>query len=285
MEKESEEDNGGIPVRKHMDVSEHSGAIDGTLYEQEIVKKRSDDSILIWIGDQYCASQGFEVGTFQTSLLCTPMNRQLGKETDFALGYVSDVIDIIHTLMFQVLEVICPDEQIRDNLVSVLANEPSKRYREAIEQAQLVLDVERTNIMTLNDKFDERLEKLKNKKYIALFDLIYEMYKLTFYQPPGEAKAPMSNIERTVRYIHDILVAYCEVASKRFVDNICMQATGYCLLTGPRKPLGLFSPQFVANLTEDQLSEIAGENAALSRKRAQLEKGIQDLETGRTIMM
>jgi hypothetical protein len=95
----------------------------------------------------------------------------------------------------------------------------------------------------------------------------------------------MSNTERTVRYIHDILAAYYEVASKRFVDNICMQATGYCLLTGPRKPLGLFSPQFVANLTEDQLSELAGENAALSRKRAQLKKGIQDLETGRKIMM
>lgn len=95
----------------------------------------------------------------------------------------------------------------------------------------------------------------------------------------------MSNTERTVRYIHDILAAYYEVASKRFVDNICMQATGYCLLTGPRKPLGLFSPQFVANLAEDQLTEIAGENAALSRRRAQLKKGIQDLETGRKIMM
>lgn len=61
-----------------------------------------------------------------------------------------------------------------------------------------------------------------------------------------------------------------------------MQATGYCLLTGP---LGLFSPQFVANLAEDQFMKIAGENAALSRRRAQLNKGIQDLETGRNIMM
>lgn len=86
----------------------------------------------------------------------------------------------------------------------------------------------------------------------------------------------MSNTERTVRYIHDILAAYYEVASKRFVDNIYMQATGYCLLTGPRKLLGLFSPQFIANLAEDQdqLTEIAGENAALSRRRVQLNKGV-----------
>ena len=95
----------------------------------------------------------------------------------------------------------------------------------------------------------------------------------------------MSNTEVTVRYIHDVLAAYYDIASKRFVDNICTQATRYFLLTRPRKPLELFSPQFVANLTEDQLTEIAGENAALSRRRAQLEKGIQDLEIGRKIMM
>ncbi|CRL24314.1 Interferon-induced Mx protein [Penicillium camemberti] len=268
------EDDVGIPVRKHLDVSEHSGAIDGILHEQEIATKPTDDSILVWIEDQYRASRGFEVGTFQTSLLCTIMNRQAGKWTDFSLGYVSDVIDIMHTFMLKVLEVICPDEQIRDKLVSVLTDELSKRYRKAMKQARLVLDVERMNIMTLNDKFYETLEETQKRSH-------QEKYEPT----EDEARAPMSNTERTVRYIHDILAAYYEVASKRFVDNICMQATGYCLLTGPRKPLGLFSPQFVANLAEDQLTEIAGENAALSRRRAQLKKGIQDLETGRKIMM
>ncbi|KAJ5209653.1 hypothetical protein N7449_004032 [Penicillium cf. viridicatum] len=146
-----------------------------------------------------------------------------------------------------------------------------------MKQARLVLDVERMNIMTLNDKFYETLEELKRE------GVHQEKYEPT----EDEARARMSNTERTVRYIHDILAAYYEVASKRFVDNICMQATGYCLLTGPRKLLGLFSPQFVANLAEDQdqLTNIAGENAALSRRRVQLNKGIQDLETGRKIMM
>ncbi|KGO63436.1 Dynamin [Penicillium expansum] len=246
-----QEDGSGIPVRKHLDVSENSGAIDGILHEQEVVTEPTDDSILVWIEEQ-----------------------QSGKWTDFALGYVSDVIDIMHTFMLKVLEVICPDEQIRDKLVSVLTDELSKRYREAMEQAQLVLDVERMNIMTLNDKFHDTLEETQKRSH-------QEKYEPTEDEP----RVLLSNGERTVRYIHDILAAYYEVASKRFVDNICMQATGYCLLTGPRKPLGLFSPQFVANLSEDQLTEIAGENAALSRRRAQLKKGIQDLETGRKIMM
>lgn len=173
---ENQEDDVGIPVRKHLDVSEHSGAIDGILHEQEIAIKPIDDSILVWIEDQYPASRGFEVGTFQTSLLCTIMNRQAGKWTDFSLGYVSDVIDIMHTFMLKVLEVICPDEQIRDKLVSVLTDELSKRYRKAMKQARLVLDVERMNIRTLNDKFYETLEETQKRRCVRPIHSIYEIY-------------------------------------------------------------------------------------------------------------
>ncbi|KAJ5164199.1 uncharacterized protein N7500_006029 [Penicillium coprophilum] len=233
-----------VPVRKNMNASDHCGAIDGTLFEQEHMKKPTGDSILS------------------------------GKWTELALGYVSDVIDIMHTFILEVLLFICPEEQIRDKLVSVPVDELSKRYREAMDQTRMVLDVERMNLMTLDNKFQETLEMTQKRSHREQYEII-----------KGMSKAPMSNTQRTIRYIHDILAAYYAVASRRFVDNICMQATGCCLLTGPRKPLGLSSPQFVADLTEDQLADIAGENAALSRRRTQLKKGIQDLETGRKITM
>lgn len=63
------------------------------------------------------------------------------------------MIDITHNFMLKVFEVICPDEQIRDKLVGVLIDELSKRSRKAMKQARLVLNVERMNIMTMNDKF------------------------------------------------------------------------------------------------------------------------------------
>ncbi|CAG8172953.1 unnamed protein product [Penicillium nalgiovense] len=174
----------------------------------------------------------------------------------------------MHTFILKVLLSICPDEQIRDKLVNVLVDELSKRYSEAMDQAQIILKAERMNLMTLDNKFQQTLDISQKRSHQEQYEIV-----------KGKKKAPMGS------YIHDILAAYYAVASKRFIDNICMQATGYCLLTGPRKPLGLFSPQFVADLAEDQLMEIAGENAALSRRREQLKKGIQDLETGRKIMM
>ncbi|KAJ5978144.1 hypothetical protein N7501_001486 [Penicillium viridicatum] len=115
-----------------------------------------------------------------------------------------------------------------------------------MDQAQMILDVERMNLMTL-DKFHKTLERTQSKSHREQYEVV-----------KGKTKSPMNNTQQTVRYIHDNLAAYYAVASKRFVDNICMQATGYCLLTGPCKRLGLFSTPFVADLAEDQLVYIAG---------------------------
>lgn len=94
----------------------------------------------------------------------------------------------------------------------------------------------------------------------------------------------MSNAKHTIWELHDTLEAYYKVARKRFVDNICMQAADFQLVTGPRNPLKLFSPQFVGSLSDEQLEEIAGEDAGLIRKRATLKKEVADLELGKKIL-
>jgi hypothetical protein len=95
---------------------------------------------------------------------------------------------------------------------------------------------------------------------------------------------PMSNSEHTIHEVHDILKAYYKVARKRFVDNVLMQAADFQLVTGPKNPLKLFSPQFVSNLSDEQLEEIAGEDVGLRRKRVALAKEVKDLEVGKKIL-
>jgi hypothetical protein len=84
--------------------------------------------------------------------------------------------------------------------------------------------------------------------------------------------------------IHDILNAYYDVASKRLVDNVCMQAGDNYLITGPLTPLKLLAPPLVTTLTAEQLESIAGDDAILKRKRAQLKKEIAELEAGRKVL-
>lgn len=95
----------------------------------------------------------------------------------------------------------------------------------------------------------------------------------------------MSNVDHTVQDIHDILESYYKVARKRFVDNVCMQAVDYYLVTGPGAPMKLISPTWVNDLSNETLQEIAGEEIAAKRKRRQLRKKIKDLEAGKKALL
>jgi hypothetical protein len=95
---------------------------------------------------------------------------------------------------------------------------------------------------------------------------------------------PMSNADHAIQDIHDILKSYYKVARKRFIDNICMHAADYHLITGPDTPLKLFSSAFIASMTPDQIEDIAGEDAVLKRRRMALKKEIVELEAGRRIL-
>ncbi|KAJ5957547.1 hypothetical protein N7501_011826 [Penicillium viridicatum] len=76
----------------------------------------------------------------------------------------------------------------------------------------------------------------------------------------------MSNLDHTVRDIHGILDAYYKVARKRFVDNVCMQAADYYLVTGPEAPMKLLSPSLVNDLSDERLEEIVGEGRVSKRR-------------------
>lgn len=98
------------------------------------------------------------------------------------------------------------------------------------------------------------------------------------------ASHPMGNVDHTVQEIHDILRSYYRVAMKRFVDTVRMQVADHHLVTGRDSPLALFSPAFVARLAPERLEEIAGEDAALRRRRAKLEREIAELEEAKRIV-
>lgn len=95
----------------------------------------------------------------------------------------------------------------------------------------------------------------------------------------------VNNMEQTVQDIHDILKLYYNVARKRFIDNMCMQAADFYLVTGPEAPMRLFSPAWVYDLSPERLNNIVGEGSSVRRKRKQLRKQLKDLETGQSILV
>ncbi|EQL35389.1 hypothetical protein, variant [Blastomyces dermatitidis ATCC 26199] len=245
--------------------------------------------ILTWLRDTFRNSRGFEIGTFNPSVLSPIVKKQSVNWEILALGYVSDMICAVHSFILKVLESVCKDRPVRERLLSLLMDPLVEIYQRSLRQVKFLLCVERDGIpMTLNHYFNDNLEKCRQKRIetamrkraisdrahgtvVRLQDIVHQNH--------------MSNLEHTVRDLHDILKSYYRVARKRFVDSVCMQAVDYHLIAGRQTPLKQFSPAFVQSLSAEQLSEIAGEDPKLRRKRAQLRKEIGELEAGRKILL
>ncbi|KAF7716821.1 Uncharacterized protein PECH_008201 [Penicillium ucsense] len=273
-------------------------ALQDLLCANEKVEPSVPSGVNDWINDLYSQSKGFEIGTFNHHLLSTLMRRQSAKWTTLVQGYMSDTIVYVHTFLQKALFASCSDNQLSCNIVSLMMDKLIEKYRQAISTSNYLLDIERAGTpMTLNHYLNENLQKNRQKRFqnrvskkafvpsaksdsgvrtateklIRLCDL--------------EQQSHMSNSEHTVHDIHDILRAYYKVSCKRFIDNICMQASDHHLITGQRSPFRLFNPTWVIGLSNNDLQRLVGESTATKRRRQQLRKEVQDLGNGRRALM
>ncbi|KAM5347300.1 hypothetical protein ACJ41O_010305 [Fusarium nematophilum] len=252
------------------------------------ISKPHRHDILGWLKSVYRRSRGFELGTFDSSILLITMQDQAEKWKDLALGYVSDVIALVHAFIMGLLQYLVPSKRQLDGLGSLLYDALRERYRAALAQAEFLLEVELGGTpATYNHYFNDTLNKCRQERLKAqLSDKALNGYQhgQVIRLDDIVQNHPLSNDDQVVREIHDILKSYYKLSRKRFVDNVRMQAADHFLVTGSDTPLKLFSPKFVTSLTASQLEEVAGEESGVKRRRAQLDKEIRLLEEGMRIL-
>lgn len=131
-----------------------------TLIHESSKMTQSTEKIIPWLKNIYTSSRGFELGTFDPALISLIWKKQSVNWDDLALGYISDVIAIVHCFTRCLLQAICPDERVLKELTSVLMEELVTRYQKAIDQVKFILIVEKAGTpLTLNHYFNENLEK------------------------------------------------------------------------------------------------------------------------------
>jgi hypothetical protein len=134
--------------------------IEDILSPQQSLPTTNGKSIALWLQNVYESSRGFELGTFDSSILSTTMKVQSSKWTAIALGYISDVVTIVHRFIDQVLDAICPEKSVKSELLSTLSDGLFEHYARAIEHVHFLLDVELIGTpMTLNHYFSDNLQK------------------------------------------------------------------------------------------------------------------------------
>ncbi len=113
-----------------------------------------------WLTHVYRNSRGFEIGTLNFSLLAVTMKHQSVKWKKLALGYISDIITMVHNFIVDLLRVVCPFERVRTGIMSLLMDRLLEKYQSAISQVKFLMEVELDGTpATLNHYFNENLEK------------------------------------------------------------------------------------------------------------------------------
>ena len=259
----------------------------------EFTRPQSQD-ILLWIELAYRSSRGFELGTFDPSILTTLFQEQTKNWEGLAMKYIGHAISSVHRFCDILLKLLCMEDRVKATLWSFLVDELLRRYKKTVDHVKFILHTERAGtLLTTNHYFSESLEKARFDRIRAAANEPTEVSEgfgsnhasSTMALENAVQVAAISNIGHTVRDIHDILNSYYKVARKRFVDTVCMQATDYHLVTGPDTPLGVFSSGFVVDLTNEQLEMIAGEDTTSIRRRRALAKEIESLMEGRRILI
>ncbi|KAI4109497.1 MAG: hypothetical protein L6R37_000472 [Teloschistes peruensis] len=228
--------------------------LDDLLYD-ESMPKQSEDDIMKWLEKLYKGSRGFELGTFNASLVPIMFKKQSKKWSRLALGYTSDIVCITHNYISTLLAEICGDHRVRAGLMSVMMDKL----------------VERTQ---------HRMKALLEGKGFQI-----KGYGTCVSLSSLDHSNSMSNLQSTVRQLHDILKSYYKVARKRFVDNVTMQAADRHLIRGKDAAVKVFSPSFVSDLSTEQMERIAGEDVLTKRKRADWTREVQNLKQAKKLLL
>jgi len=142
------------PVNRRVrEVADHPDVVD-ILLDQDIEVREQDPyyKSMQWLKDLHNSSRGFELGTFQASILPNAMKVQSSNWEPLALGYVSDIICIVHNFVVLLLEGLCPEENVREALLSVMLDGLAKSYNQSLQFVHLILSVERTETPATLDK-------------------------------------------------------------------------------------------------------------------------------------
>ncbi|KAK7921361.1 P-loop containing nucleoside triphosphate hydrolase protein [Apiospora marii] len=260
--------------------------------------KDPDEDAHGWIYDMYLQSRNMDLGTFGGNVFSIAFREQSTKWGQMTKSYMSKAILLVHLFITDALNIACPDTQVKEMLWSEIIDQILARYTEAMDQAMLLVQIERQKRpYTLSKEFSQRLQLAQGCRTAALLKTIgrscskgssWSSDDQSITVDPdvvGAASVNQSNIRRTTQEIHDKLRAYYDLALCRFVDNVFQQSVDYCLLTGPSTPLAVLDQNWVIQLEAKKFRAIAGESKASESRRGILEGKARDLAAAMDILM
>lgn len=160
-EGKSDDEHNSTPSRKVNGCSE----IEDILHDCVPIRSCQTQGILGWIENIYRESRGFEIGTFNSSILSSVLKKQSAKWPPLAEGYICDIISMVHKFTSKALSISCGDQRLGQRILSFLLDDLMDKYRRGLSKTEFLLQIEREGTpMTQNHYLNSNLQKWSESK-------------------------------------------------------------------------------------------------------------------------
>lgn len=224
-----------------------------------------------WIRSSYNESRGVELpGTVNPHLLENLFREQCASWGDIAIDYLSKIVNAVSAYDGSALKDFVTDSSVRQKLQTRLKARRQTAEEDMFAELRNILADELSGtLQTANPSYSDMLSTIRNERVQARVASmgIKDADSNNFDQ--FMTNEHWYNEQQAVNDIHDILAAYYKVARQRFVDNVIIQA-GERYVVGETGPLKIFSPEYISGFSNEELSDIAGENYSTSVARSEI---------------
>ncbi len=155
---QSDDDDAKVPdVQSHgVRYTGSDPDLDDILHSDHEVPIPKPTGIVSWLHDEYKSSCGFELGTFDPSLLPVIWRKQSTNWDGLTLGYVSDIVSIVHKFIFALISAICEDQRVQSTPMSMLMDGLIDCYKKSIDHAEFIISVEKDGTLLNNEPLFRR---------------------------------------------------------------------------------------------------------------------------------
>ncbi|CRG92822.1 hypothetical protein PISL3812_09893 [Talaromyces islandicus] len=236
-------------------------------------KMGDQQNIYDWIRELYRDSRGAELpGTVNPVVLENMFRQQSRPWEGIAVSYLDKIIKAVDDYNRSMFTKLIPDDAVKEALKGRLLRGADDSSSQAHKQLSQILRDERGGILqTVNHYYADNLVANREERILHRLKGLGLQDGYAFDMATVMRGVHISNEDQAVNDIHDVLKAYYKVALKRFTDNVVLQVTERLIL-GIGGPVRTFSPDFVGELQDSDLADIAGETFTSSSSRNELTK-------------
>ncbi|KAL8783805.1 MAG: hypothetical protein Q9195_009272 [Heterodermia aff. obscurata] len=269
-----------------------------------------DAEIYRWIRTEIQSNRGTELqGTLNAEILPTLFHQQAGKWGDIAEKHFASVVKFSLSVLNGILDNIECDRITRKRIRPLIYDASDAREEENLDSLlERFNNIRSRHLQTSNTSFERKVAQARYQRFQAALDRYRVLQQERNLFAAGNAQAPtpadanlqfvvdmrdtaqlfselhMSNSRNLENEIHDTLKAYYEIARDDYIEYVTQHIVEN-FINSENGPVLMFSPLYVAGLSDEQIEDLAMEDEGVVKDRIEKEAALKRLKSAERIAL